>query len=72
MHAPAVKCVQGNSTAVGVAEVFEVGRLLNFAKAIVVNLYKHRAPPGGILCREKILRQMGPCAELDAAMLATG
>jgi hypothetical protein len=67
-----VKWVQGNSTAVGVAEVFEVGRLLNFAKAIAVKLCRHRAPPGGILCWVKVLRQMGRCAELDAVNLATG
>jgi hypothetical protein len=57
---------------VGVAEVFEVGRLLNFAKAIEANLCGYTARPGGILCREKLLRQMELSAELDAVMLPTG
>ncbi len=39
--------------------MFEVGRLLNFARAIEANLCGYTAPPGGILCGEKLLRQIG-------------
>jgi hypothetical protein len=79
-----VKWVQGNNTAVGVAEVFEVGRLLNFAKAIAVKLCNHRAPPGestapnGALCRAGCwepsdrVRLRVPAAVADAAVLFCG
>jgi hypothetical protein len=53
-HTPAVKCVQGSSTAVGVTEVFEVGTLLNFAKAIDVNLRRY---PHQMQCARQIIRK---------------